>query len=298
LTNANERPAGGRTALLTLAALVAFASNSLLCRVALRAESIDPATFSAVRLASGALVLAALVLARRERRGGLAGSWLSAAMLFLYAVPFSYAYTGLSAGTGALILFGCVQATMMIVAVWSGDRPHALQWLGLLLAIAGLVYLVLPGLEAPPTASAALMALAGCAWGVYTLRGRGAGDPLGQTAGNFARSVPMVLLVSLLALRGVHAEARGVALAVASGALASALGYVVWYAALRGLTTTRAAIVQLSVPALAAAGGVVFLAETITLRLLLASALILGGIALALVARDRRARRALPEAAR
>jgi drug/metabolite transporter (DMT)-like permease len=186
---------------------------------------------------------------------------------------------------------------MMIVAVWSGDRPHALQWLGLAFAIVGLIYLVLPGLEAPPPASAALMAVAGVAWGVYTLRGRGAADPLGQTAGNFARSVPMVLLVSVAALRGLHAETRGVLLAVSSGALASALGYVVWYAALRGLTTTRAAIVQLAVPALTAAGGVLFLAEAITLRLLLASALILGGILLALVARDRLARRAVAPAA-
>jgi drug/metabolite transporter (DMT)-like permease len=278
---------GGRTALLTLAALVAFASNSILCRVALRERSIDPATFSTVRLASGALVLAALVLARRERPSRLAGSWLAAGMLFLYAIPFSFAYTGLSAGTGALILFGCVQATMMIVAVSSGDRPHALQWLGLALALAGLVYLVLPGLEAPPLASAVLMAIAGFAWGVYTLLGRGARDALGQTAGNFIRSVPMVLLVSLIALRSAHVEARGVALAVASGAIASALGYVVWYAALRGLTTTRAAIVQLSVPVLAAAGGVLLLAETISLRLVVASVLILGGVALALVARDR-----------
>jgi drug/metabolite transporter (DMT)-like permease len=297
LKQATELQSGGRTALLTLTALVAFASNSILGRIALRGQSIDPATFSTVRLVSGAIVLAALVFARRERRGGLAGSWLSAAMLFLYAVPFSYAYTGLSAGTGALILFGCVQATMMIVAVWSGDRPHPLQWLGLALAVVGLVYLVLPGLEAPPLASAALMALAGFAWGIYTLRGRGAGDPLGQTAGNFVRSVPMVLLVSLLALRGAHAEARGILLAVGSGAVASALGYVIWYAALRGLTTTRAAIVQLSVPALAAAGGALLLSETITLRLILASALILGGIALALVARDRLARRAVAPAA-
>jgi drug/metabolite transporter (DMT)-like permease len=295
--HATEHQGPGRTALLTLTALAAFASNSILGRIALREGSIDPATFSTVRLVSGAIVLAALVFARRDPRGDLGGSWLSAAMLFLYAVPFSYAYTGLTAGTGALILFGCVQATMMIVAVWSGDRPHALQWLGLALAIAGLIYLVLPGLEAPPPASAALMAVAGCAWGVYTLRGRGAADPLGQTAGNFARSVPMVIVVSAVALRGAHAEARGVVLAVSSGALASALGYVVWYAALRGLTTTRAAIVQLAVPALTAAGGVLFLAEAITLRLLLASALILGGILLALVARDRLARRAVAPAA-
>jgi drug/metabolite transporter (DMT)-like permease len=286
-----QRQGGGRIALLTLAALVAFASNSLLCRIALRDGSIDPATFSTVRLASGAVVLLALLAARGQGLRALEGSWLSAGVLFLYAVPFSFAYTGLSAGTGALILFGSVQATMMIVAVASGDRPHALQWLGLALAIAGLVYLVLPGLESPPLASAALMALAGLAWGVYTLRGRGAHDPLAQTAGNFVRCVPLVLAVSLLALRGMHAEGRGVVLAVASGAAASALGYVIWYAALRGLTTTRAAVVQLAVPALTALGGVLFLAETVSMRLVVASALILGGIALALVARDRLAHR-------
>ena len=275
------------TALLTLAALVAFASNSLLCRVALRDGSIDPATFSTVRLASGAVVLAALVFARDRERRRTAGSWLSAGLLFLYAVPFSFAYTGLTAATGALILFGSVQATMMLATVWAGDRPPALQWLGLSVAVAGLVYLVLPGLAAPPPLSAGSMALAGAAWGGYTLRGRGAPDPLAQTAGNFARAVPMVVLVSLLTLPRLHVESTGVAFAVASGALASALGYVIWYAALRGLTTIRAAVVQLSVPVLTAAAGVAFLAEAVSLRLIVASLLILGGIALALLARDR-----------
>jgi drug/metabolite transporter (DMT)-like permease len=285
-----------RHALLTLAALVAFASNSLLCRIALREGTIDPATFSSVRLVSGAMVLAALVAMRQKGARVISGSWFSAGMLFLYAVPFSYAYTGLSAGTGALILFGCVQATMMIVAVVAGDRPHALQWLGLALAVVGLVYLVLPGLAAPPLASAALMGLAGVSWGGYTLRGRGAHDPLAQTAGNFARSAPMVLLVSAFALPGLHVEARGVGYAVASGAAASALGYVVWYAALRGLSTTSAAVVQLSVPVLTGVGGALFLAETISARLVVAGALILGGIALALVSRDRFARRQSPPA--
>jgi drug/metabolite transporter (DMT)-like permease len=208
-------------------------------------------------------------------------------MLFLYAVPFSFAYIGLSTGTGALILFGCVQLTMMIGGFRSGERPHPVQWFGIAAALAGLVYLVLPGLAAPPLRSASLMALAGFAWGVYSLRGRGAVNPLAQTTSNFVRSVPLVLAVSLIALPLFHLESKGVLLALASGALASGLGYVVWYAALRGLTATRAAVVQLSVPVLAALGGVIFLAEAVSVRLMLSTVMVLGGIGLALVGRER-----------
>jgi drug/metabolite transporter (DMT)-like permease len=208
-------------------------------------------------------------------------------MLFLYAVPFSFAYTRLSTGTGALILFGCVQVTMMSVALWSGERPHPLQWLGLATALGGLVYLVLPGIEAPSFGGAALMALAGFSWGVYSLRGRSAPNPLAQTTSNFVRSLPFVIAVSVVTLPSFYIERQGVVLAIASGALASGLGYVIWYEALRGLTSTRAAVVQLLVPILAALGGVLFLAEAISSRLLLSGVLVLGGIGLALVGREK-----------
>lgn len=276
-----------RTISYTSLALVAFSANSILCRIALRDATIDAATFSTIRLTAGAATLLLVAVWTRRVASQVEGSWTSAGMLFLYAVSFSFAYIRLSAGTGALILFGCVQVTMMIAAFWSGERPHPLQWLGIGVALAGLVYLVVPGLAAPPFASATLMALAGCSWGVYSLRGRGAENPLAQTTSNFVRSVPLVLAVSLIALPRFYLEPKGMLLAVASGTLASGFGYVVWYAALRGLTTTRAAVVQLSVPVLAALGGVLFLAEAVSVRLLLSTVMVLGGIALALVSRER-----------
>jgi drug/metabolite transporter (DMT)-like permease len=208
-------------------------------------------------------------------------------MLFLYAIAFSFAYLSLNAGTGALILFGTVQVTMILAALRSGERPQPLEWLGLLFAMGGLVYLVLPGLEAPSLLGSALMTGAGIAWGLYSLRGRGTGSPLADTTGNFIRAVPLILAVRLVTLGDVHLSQPGILLAVLSGAVASGLGYVIWYAALSGLTATRAAIVQLSVPVLAAWGGVVFLAEDISLRLILAGAFILGGIALAIWGRRK-----------
>jgi drug/metabolite transporter (DMT)-like permease len=206
-------------------------------------------------------------------------------MLVLYAVPFSFAYTRLSAGTGALILFGAVQVTMLVSAAKSGETLLLTQWLGVLIALAGLVYLVLPGLAAPPPAAAALMGIAGVSWGIYTLRGRGMANPLGQTTINFVRAVPLVIIVSILAAQQIHVSARGVLLAVVSGALTSGLGYTVWYSALRGLTATRAAVLQLVVPVLAAAGGVVFLMEPISLRLAVSALLVIGGITLTLTRR-------------
>lgn len=272
----------------TAAALVAFAANSVLCRLALGRSAIDAASFSTIRLASGALTL---LLLSRARRGGtlrVRGTWGSAALLFLYAVPFSFAYISLSAGTGALILFGSVQATMLLAALGSGERPHPLHWVGLTLALAGLVVLVLPGLRAPSPAGAALMTLAGISWGVYSLRGRGPAGPLLETTGNFIRALPPVLVVSLLRARHLHVSAPGVAAALTSGALASGVGYVLWYAALKELSAARAAAVQLPVPLLAAAGGVLFLAESVSPRLVAATILILGGVALALAGRERR----------
>lgn len=280
-----------RTVGYTALALVAFAGNSVLCRMALGQATIDAATFSTIRLVAGAVTLL-LVTSLTQRDGvRVKGSRVSAIMLFLYAVPFSFAYVSLSTGTGALILFGSVQLTMMLAALWSGERPYPLQWFGFGLALAGLVYLVLPGLAAPSLSGSALMAFAGFSWGIYSLRGRGAANPLAQTTRNFVGSVPFVVAVSLVALQRFHIEPRGALLAIASGALASGLGYVTWYAALRGLSTTRAAVVQLSVPILAAVGGVTLLAESVSARLVLSGAMVLGGIALALIGRERLSQR-------
>jgi drug/metabolite transporter (DMT)-like permease len=273
-----------RTVAFTILALTAFAANSVLCRAALGEGAIDAASFSALRLFAGALTLSLLVMLRPGRTR-LAGSWRSATYLLVYAVPFSFAYESLATGTGALILFGSVQATMLIAAMMTGERPARLQWLGLLTAIGGLVYLMLPGVSAPDPLGFVLMAVAGVGWGLYSLRGRTAIDPLSETAGNFARSVPMVALVSAASLSAIQIESTGAALAVTSGALASGVGYAIWYAALPGLTATAAATVQLSVPVLAALAGVLFMAEAVTPRLVIASLLILGGVALALLKR-------------
>jgi drug/metabolite transporter (DMT)-like permease len=258
----------------------------VLCRLALSGGSIDPASFATVRIASGAATLLLIVASSKTDGSASRRSWGSAAAMFLYVVPFSFAYAGLTAGTGALILFGAVQLTMMSTALYDGERPRPLQWLGFASALAGLACLVWPGLTAPSSGAAALMAVAGCAWGVYSLRGRGAGTPLADTAANFVRATPLVAVVSLATLSRAHLRPAGVAIAIASGALASALGYVIWYAALRRLTTTRAAIVQLAVPVLAAAAGAVVLGETISARLVLAAAMVLGGIALAIRGRS------------
>jgi drug/metabolite transporter (DMT)-like permease len=278
-----------QTIVLTAVAMLAFAANSLLCRLALQRGEIDPVSFAGIRLVSGAIVLAVIVRFRSERPAPGHADWLAAAMLFVYVAFFSFAYLTLSAGTGALILFGAVQLTMFSVGLRSGEKFGSVAWLGLALAVAGLVYLVSPGIAAPPLVGAALMAIAGVAWGVYSLRGRGVADPLAATAGNFARAAPLALLLSVLFIANarVYANGAGIALAIASGALTSGIGYVIWYAALSKLTAMRAATVQLSVPLIAAFGGVAFLSEAITPRLAAASATILGGIAMVLTSKSR-----------
>jgi len=278
-----------QTIVLTAVAMLAFAANSLLCRLALQRGEIDPVSFAGIRLVSGAIVLAVIVRFRSERPAPGHADWLAAAMLFVYVAFFSFAYLTLSAGTGALILFGAVQLTMFSVGLRSGEKFGSAAWLGLALAVAGLVYLVSPGIAAPPLVGAALMAIAGVAWGVYSLRGRGVADPLAATAGNFARAAPLALLLSVLFIANarVYANGAGIALAIASGALTSGIGYVIWYAALSKLTAMRAATVQLSVPLIAAFGGVAFLSEAITPRLAAASATILGGIAMVLTSKSR-----------
>ena len=276
-----------RIALLTLAALCAFAANSILCRLALGAGAIDAASYATVRLVSGAAFLAMLAAAR-PATGVRRGSWGSAAALFAYAVPFSFAYRTLSAGTGALLLFAAVQATMISAGIARGERPRPVGWVGLALALAGLAWLVRPGLAAPSPAGAALMALAGIAWGVYSLRGRRSTRPIADTAGNFARAALLAAAVSAAAFSSFRATPRGFLLAALSGSLASGAGYAVWYAALPRLAATTAATVQLSVPVLAAAGGVLLLGERPTLRLAVASIAILGGVALAIAGREVR----------
>ncbi len=277
--------------LYTAFALIAFAFNSILCRLALKTDEIDAPAFTLIRLSSGAVALIAIsyfVSSRHVSKGLFgSGSWPSAFFLFAYAIWFSFAYLGLTAATGALILFGCVQMTMIGVALFKGERPAVLEWIGLILAFGGLVYLVFPGLSSPPLVSSFLMAAAGIAWGLYTLRGRSSLDPLADTTGNFVRSVPMIAVASIPFLSQSHLSTRGVVLAILSGAVASGIGYTAWYAALKHHTSTRAAVLQLSVPVIAAAGGVLFLSETADLRLALASALILGGIGLTIAGRTK-----------
>lgn len=275
-----------RALALTTFAMLAFAGNSLLCRAALVNTEIDAASFTTLRLASGALFLW-LLLRSAKGKGQVTGNWASALALFAYAAGFSFAYLSLTAATGALLLFGAVQATMMGHGLARGERPGAIQWAGMALALGGLLGLLAPGLTAPPLAGSLLMVGAGVAWGVYSLRGRGSGDPLRATTGNFLRAAPLGIALSLVMAGAARVDMAGAALAVVSGALASGLGYVLWYAALPALRATQAATVQLSVPALAALGGVVLLAEPLTLRLVLASVAILGGVALVILQRGK-----------
>jgi drug/metabolite transporter (DMT)-like permease len=268
--------------------MVAFAANSILCRVGLGRGAIDAANYTSVRLVAGAAMLAIIAGASgKARLLSRTGSWISGALLSVYAVTFSFAYVSLSVGAGALLLFGAVQATMIGSGMLSGERPSPIEWVGLGVALAGLICLLSPGVRAPSPAGSALMIGAGIAWGLYSLRGRSVADPLVASAANFLRSVPLALAVSLLFFRSSHLTPGGVALAALSGSVASGCGYVVWYAALKRLSATRAATVQLSVPVITALGGAVILHEALSLQLLLSSVLILGGIALSTSGRSR-----------
>jgi drug/metabolite transporter (DMT)-like permease len=296
--------------ILTLVTMTAFAGNSLLCRLALKQTSIDAASFTFIRIISGAIALWLIVEFRRrlmidrtasplvERPPNLspvtrhsslpqAGNWPSALALFAYAAAFSFAYISLSAGMGALLLFGAVQATMIIWGLRKGEQLRARQWIGLAFALGGLVALLFPGLSAPPLGGSILMLSAGIAWGIYSLRGQASGDPISETAGNFLRAVPLAAVLSVSFLHWARLDRAGVGLAILSGAIASGVGYAIWYTALPGLKAASAATVQLSVPVLAAAGGILFLGESITLRLLLASLAVLGGIALVVIEKRR-----------
>ncbi|MEO5717972.1 MAG: DMT family transporter [Chthoniobacterales bacterium] len=265
--------------LLTLLAMLAFAGNSLLCRAALKHLAVDAATFTFIRIASGAVALSMIM---QLRRGPVvkAGSWISAGALFAYAATFSFAYNTLAAGTGALLLFGAVQATMILWGWRNGERLSVAQIFGLVLALGGLVWLLFPGLSAPPLGASLLMLSAGIAWGIYSLRGKGTRNPAATTAGNFLRAVPFAAGLALIFLPWAHVDRAGLLYGVLSGAIASGAGYIIWYAALPHLKAASAATVQLSVPVLTASGGILLLGEVISLRFLLASVAILGGIAL------------------
>lgn len=294
-----------RPFLLTAFALIAFALNSILCRIALAAGEADAASFTGVRVLAGAiaLVIVSLVYKRPMIGEGVVvesgvkplpprgllqfGSWASAFFLFAYAICFSFAYLGLAAGTGALILFGSVQMTMIAASIVKGERPGTWELFGVAVAFAGLIYLVLPGLASPPLFNSLLMAAAGAAWGFYTLRGRGSEDPLAETTGNFVRAVPMAAVAVIPFIGSLNLSVRGTVFAVLSGALASGVGYSVWYAALKYHTPTRAAVLQLAVPIIAAIGGVLLLSEVFQIRMLTASAMILGGITLTIFAKRR-----------
>jgi drug/metabolite transporter (DMT)-like permease len=275
-----------RVFILTLVAMTAFAGNSLLCRLALKQTSIDAATFTFIRIISGAIALWFIVKMRKGSRDQ-AGSWISALALFAYAAAFSFAYISLSAGTGALLLFGAVQATMIFWGLRKGERLRVRQCVGLAFASAGLVALLFPGLSAPPAGGSILMLSAGMAWGIYSLRGKAAGDPASATAGNFLRAVPLAAGLSIALLPLAKLDRAGIGYAILSGAIASGVGYAIWYTALPSLKAATAATVQLSVPVLAAVGGIIFLGESITLRFLFASVAVLGGIAL-VVTENRR----------
>jgi drug/metabolite transporter (DMT)-like permease len=277
------------TALLTLLALTAFAANSLLCRMALGANLIDPVSFTVIRLGSGAIALVPLAAAMAPHgiRWSGFGTWRSALSLVAYAIAFSLAYRSLSTGTGALLLFGCVQATMIGAAVAKGDPLGPMHWTGVATATAGLAYLVSPGLDAPDPGGAALMLAAGAAWGLYSLRGRTTEDPVISTAGNFSRALLLAIPMLVATRWSGHVSIAGAALATVSGTLTSGLGYVVWYATLPRLTATQAGVVQLLVPAVAALGGVLLLDEPLSFRLVAASLLTLGGIAVVVRASAR-----------
>jgi drug/metabolite transporter (DMT)-like permease len=272
--------------ILTSLAMLAFAGNSLLCRVALKSTGIDAASFTSIRLISAAVALWLLVRLSSKTNSGK-GNWPSAFALFAYAAGFSFAYINLTAATGALLLFGAVQTTMISYGMWRGERLLSLQWLGLVLALGGLVGLTLPGLSAPPLVSSLLMIGAGVAWGIYSLRGKGAGDPTMVTAGNFLRTVPITGVLSLLMMRHIAWDSAGIWYAIMSGALTSGIGYAIWYKALPALKATQAATVQLSVPVIAAIGGIMLLGEPLTLRLVLASTAIISGIALVILERRK-----------
>ncbi|MBA6417950.1 DMT family transporter [Colwellia sp. 6M3] len=276
----------------TVFALFAFAANSVLCRLALGTNAIDATSFTTIRLLSGIAILFVLIQLTRliqkptkDLKLQSKGSWLSAAMLFIYAVAFSFGYISLDTGTGALILFGAVQITMILSNVVSGNKLHMSEWLGLALAFTGFVYLIMPSVTTPSLTGFVLMSISGMAWAFYTLLGRKSKNALNDTAFNFLRTVPFIFILMVFSLDSLHVSSLGIMLAILSGAIASGVGYFVWYIALAGLSVTQAAVLQLFVPIIAALGGVIFTSELITVRLIESSALVLGGILMVILGR-------------
>lgn len=277
-----------RIFLLTSLAMIAFAGNSLLCRLALKNTGIDPASFTSIRLISGAIMLCLITGIQRKKVTG-AGNWLSAFALFIYAAAFSFAYLQLSAATGALLLFAAVQATMLGYGFWTGERLQIIQIIGLVMALTGLLILLLPGVSAPSLSNSLLMISAGIAWGIYSLRGKTASDATLATAGNFLRASVFAIVLSVIMLESKSLDKAGIGYAICSGALTSGIGYAIWYAALPSLKAATAATVQLSVPVITAMGAIVLLDEAISLRIVLASVTILGGIALVILQKNTKA---------
>ena len=268
----------------TFLALIAFAGNSLICRIALKESAIEPAMFTGIRLISGAIVLILIVfLTNKSGKKKSKGSWFSATMLFMYAAAFSYAYVSLETGTGALILFGSVQITMIAYSLATGNKMSILEWLGIILALFGFLYLMLPGAETPSLSGFILMCISGIGWGAYSIRGKTTKNPLEDTAYNFLRTIPFLLLLLYFILHENIYSTKGILLALFSGVVTSGLGYIIWYAALKGLSTIQASIVQLFVPVLAGLGGFLFVNEIISVRLLVSALLILGGILLLII---------------
>lgn len=277
-----------KTLALTALAMIAFAANSVFTRIALVETDIDPVMFTCIRLLTGALMLLAIVafhqksLAYPKGSGSFNGSFA----LFGYAIFFSFAYLSLGAGLGALILFASVQITMIVWAIYKGERPGPIEVFGILLAFGAFIYLVSPGLVAPDPSGTALMILSGISWGVYSLLGRGSKNPLQDTMGNFVRSAPLIIgtTIGLFLVADMWpVDPKGILFATLSGALASGIGYAIWYAVLPKLARTSAGVVQLTVPAIATAGGILFLGEQLSLRFVVASVLILAGVAIATI---------------
>ena len=265
--------------ILTSLALIAFAANSVLCRLALGSGAIDASSFTVLRLLSGIVVLFIIIsIAKNKTKTYTKGSWYASLMLFTYAITFSYAYISLDTGTGALILFGSVQITMILLSLISGTRLHLTEWAGVIVAFVGFIYLILPGVTTPSLTGFILMSVSGIAWGVYTMKGRGSKSPLMDTAYNFFRTAPLVVLLAIFTMSNINYSSEGILLALLSGGITSGIGYTIWYIALGGLSSTQAAVLQLSVPVIAAIGGVVFVSEEITMRLTISAAIILGGI--------------------
>lgn len=268
-----------RIVIYTFFALTAFAANSVLCRMALGEKTIDPSSFTIIRLFSGTIILLFIMKIKYRVKTKITKMrWLSSGMLFIYAVSFSFAYMTLSTGTGALVLFGSVQTALILISIYSGYRPHLSEWIGLLIAFSGFIFLVLPNISTPSFVGFILMSIAGFAWGVYSWLGIASKNPITETALNFTAALPFVIILMIFAIPYLQASAKGIILAIISGSAASGIGYILWYSALRGMSATESAVVQLFVPIIAAFGGVIFISETITARLLIASILILGGI--------------------